>query len=617
MANRRDSFGAQPDEKDKRKVNREALSKTLRIFRFVRPYRATFLLGMGFLVLSNLTTMTFPLLIGQMSEVIEGKSPYTIGQVTGLFVVILVFQAIFSFLRIYTFTQVSEKAMRDVRKTLYTKLVTLPIPFFEQRRVGEIMSRITSDVTQLQDVLSITLAEFFRQIFTLVVGVGIILFISAKLTLFMLATFPVLVVASIFFGRFIRKISKQAQDELAKTNVVVEETMQSINVVKAFTNERYEVGRYTDALNRVVTIALKAATWRGAFVSFVIFGLFGAIVAVVWYGAQLVSSGEFILSDLLTFLFYTAFIGGSVGGLGDIYAQIQKTIGASERILEILEEESEVNVGTEQGAGSREKINPSSALATPQSIAGRVEYRDVHFRYPSRADVPVLQGLSLRVEAGEQIALVGYSGAGKSTIAQLLMRFYEVNSGQILVDGKNIRDYDITALRRAIAIVPQEVMLFGGSILENIVYGKPGATEAEVLEAARKANALEFIDQFPEGMQTLVGERGVKLSGGQRQRIAIARAILKDPAILILDEATSSLDAESEKLVQEALETLMENRTTIVIAHRLATIRRVDQIYVIREGQIAEAGTHEQLVLRDEGIYSNLVKLQFELEPNP
>ncbi len=621
MANRRDSFGAQPDEKDKRKVNREALSKTLRIFRFVRPYRTTFLLGMGFLVLSNLTTMTFPLLIGQMSEVIEGKSPYTIGQVTGLFVVILVFQAIFSFLRIYTFTQVSEKAMRDVRKSLYTKLVTLPIPFFEQRRVGEIMSRITSDVSQLQDVLSITLAEFFRQIFTLVVGVGIILFISAKLTLFMLATFPVLVVASIFFGRFIRKISKQAQDELAKTNVVVEETMQSINVVKAFTNERYEVGRYTDALNRVVTIALKAATWRGAFVSFVIFGLFGAIVAVVWYGAQLVSSGEFILSDLLTFLFYTAFIGGSVGGLGDIYAQIQKTIGSSERILEILEEESEVHLtprpplllrGGDIGSPSQQERGPGGEV-----LQGRVEYRDVHFRYPSRADVPVLQGLSLRVEAGEQIALVGYSGAGKSTIAQLLMRFYEVNSGQILVDGKNIRDYDITALRRAIAIVPQEVMLFGGSILENIAYGRPGATEAEVLEAARKANALEFIDLFPEGLQTLVGERGVKLSGGQRQRIAIARAILKDPAILILDEATSSLDAESEKLVQEALETLMENRTTIVIAHRLATIRRVDQIYVIREGQIAEAGTHEELVLRDEGIYSNLVKLQFEVEPNP
>ncbi len=603
MAKRRESFGAEADPKDKRKVNREGLRKTLSIFRFVLPYRRTFLLGMGFLVLSNLTTMTFPLLIGKMSGVIEGKSPYTINQVTGLFVVILVLQAIFSFLRIYTFTQVSEKAMRDVRKNLYSKLVTLPIPFFEQRRVGELMSRVTSDVTQLQDVLSITLAEFFRQIFTLVVGIGVILFISTKLTLFMLATFPVIVVVALLFGRFIRKISKQAQDALAKTNVVVEETMQSINVVKAFTNERYEVGRYTDALQRVVNIALKAASYRGAFVSFIIFGLFGAIVAVVWYGAQLVAGGELILSDLLTFLFYTAFIGGSVGGLGDIYAQIQKTIGASERILEILGETSEVDL-----TGEKQVTRPR--------ILGHIAYRDVVFRYPSRPDMTVLDGLSLDVPAGEKIALVGYSGAGKSTIVQLLMRYYAPNGGEIRVDGRPIEDFDITTLRQNIAIVPQEVLLFGGSIFENIAYGKPGAAAAEVEEAARKANALEFIDSFPERFETLVGERGVKLSGGQRQRIAIARAILKDPAILILDEATSSLDAESEKLVQDALDALMENRTTIIIAHRLATIRNVDRIYVIRDGQIAESGTHEALLLRDEGIYSNLIKLQFEVEPN-
>lgn len=617
MAKRSDRFGEQPDGNDKRKVTGEGLRRTLKIFRFVLPYRATFLVGMGFLVLSNLTTMTFPLLIGKMSEVIEGKSPYTINQVTGVFVVILILQAIFSFLRIYTFTQVSERAMRDVRRALYAKIITLPIPFFEQRRVGELMSRVTSDVTQLQDVLSITLAEFFRQVFTLVIGVGIILFISTKLTLFMLATFPVLVVAALFFGRFIRKISKQAQDELAKTNVVVEETMQSINVVKAFTNERYEITRYATALQRVVTVALKAATFRGAFVSFIIFGLFGAIVAVVWYGAQLVGSGELILSDLLTFLFYTAFIGGSVGGLGDIYAQIQKTIGASERILEILEEKSEVELGWEQGAGSRESKNPQSEIPNPKSVAGHVEFRRVGFRYPSRPDVPVLRDLSLTVRAGEKIALVGHSGAGKSTIVQLLMRYYAVGEGEIRVDGRNVRDYDITDLRQNIAIVPQEVMLFGGTIFENIAYGNPQATEADVREAARQANALEFIENFPEGFQTVVGERGVKLSGGQRQRVAIARAILKDPAILILDEATSSLDAESERLVQDALDGLMEGRTTLIIAHRLATIRSVDRIYVIRDGEVAEQGTHDELARADEGIYANLVKLQFEVEPNP
>ncbi|MCY7349892.1 MAG: ATP-binding cassette domain-containing protein [Cytophagaceae bacterium] len=613
MAKRSSTFGTQPEENDKRKVSREGLRKTLSIFRFVLPYRRTFILGMVFLVLSNLTTMTFPLLIGKMSGVIEGKSPYTINEVTGFFVIILVLQAIFSFLRIYTFTQVSERTMRDVRKTLYAKLVTLPVTFFEQRRVGELMSRVTSDVTQLQDVLSITLAEFFRQIFTLVAGIGFVLYLSTKLTLFMLATFPVIVVAALFFGRFIRKISKQAQDELAKTNVIVEETMQSINVVKAFTNEHYEVGRYTNALQRVVNIALKAATYRGAFVSFIIFGLFGAIVSVVWYGAQLVAGGELILSDLLTFLFYTAFIGGSVGGLGDIYAQLQKTIGASERVLEILNEQSEVTLSSEErGVGSEKERSQSPATRSPQRIHGQVEYRNVHFRYPARPDMLILDGLSLTVPAGEKIALVGYSGAGKSTIVQLLMRYYAVNKGEILVDGRNIQEYDITALRQNIAIVPQEVMLFGGTIFENIAYGKPNATEAEVEEAARKANALEFIDSFPERFQTLVGERGVKLSGGQRQRIAIARAILKDPAILILDEATSSLDAESEKLVQEALDGLMQNRTTIIIAHRLATIRNVDTIYVIRDGQITESGTHEQLALLDNGIYSNLIKLQFE-----
>jgi ABC-type multidrug transport system fused ATPase/permease subunit len=630
MAKRSDRFGEQPEGKDKRKVNQEGLRKALKIFRFVRPYRRTFALGMLFLVLSNLTTMTFPLLIGKMSEVIEGKSPFTIGQVTGFFFLILVFQAIFSFLRIYTFTQVSEKAMRDVRRTLYGKLVTLPIPFFEQRRVGELMSRITSDVGQLQDVLSITLAEFFRQIFTLVVGVGIIVFISPKLTLFMLATFPVLVVAALFFGRFIRKISKQAQDELAKTNVVVEETMQSINVVKAFTNERHEVGRYSEALQRVVTIALKAATWRGAFVSFVIFALFGAIVGVVWYGAQLVAGGELILSELLTFLFYTAFIGGSVGGLGDIYAQIQKTIGASERILEILEERGEVDLAMfdardSMRSAARFETNASGVTSQNQrpnlghrtsNIEGRIEYDRVEFEYPTRPDVRVLNGVSLRANAGEKIALVGYSGAGKSTIVQLLMRYYAVGGGQIRIDGRPIESYDLTELRQNIAIVPQEVILFGGTIFENIAYGKSNATEAEVTEAARQANALDFVMGFPEGFQTLVGERGVKLSGGQRQRIAIARAILKDPAILILDEATSSLDAESEKLVQEALDVLMENRTTVIIAHRLATIRNVDQIYVLQGGEVVESGTHEELLRRGEGLYAGLVKLQFELEPN-
>jgi ATP-binding cassette, subfamily B, bacterial len=631
------NFGAEVSPEDKKKVSKEGFQKALSIFRFTLPYKGTFAIGFIFLILSQITSMSIPLLMGQMvgaivspnSAVNQGVSQVpsngiteklahifnpnatqlTLNNVTALFVILLILQAAFSFLRVYTFTRVSEQSMRDLRKTLYTKIITLPIPFFEKNRVGELMSRITTDITQLQDVLSITLAEFFRQIFTLVGGILLISFLSSKLTLFMLMTFPFLVVAAIIFGRFIRKNAKKVQDELASTNIIVEETLQSINVVKAFTNEDLEVKRYSSSVQKVVDYALKAATFRGGFISFIIFVLFGGVVGVVWYGGNLVLQGELAFQDLFTFIIYTGFIGGSVGGLGDMYAQIQRTIGASERILEILGEESEVELGLD----NQSKFTVTNfPIPNPQSPIPKIIYQNVAFSYPSRPDMEVLRDIYFEVKSGEKIALVGYSGAGKSTIVQLLMRYYKLSGGQILVDGKNINEYDLTDLRKNIAIVPQEVMLFGGTIYENIAYGNPQASENEVIEAARKANALEFINSFPEGFQTIVGERGVKLSGGQRQRVAIARAILKDPAILILDEATSALDSESEKLVQDALDGLMQNRTTIIIAHRLATIRNVDTIYVLKEGEISESGSHDELLLLENGIYANLVKLQFE-----
>lgn len=628
------NFGAELSPEDKKKVSKEGFNKALSIFRFTLPYKGTFAIGFIFLILSQITSMSIPLLMGQMvgaivapnSAVNQGVSQVpsngiteklahifnpnstqlTLNNVTALFVILLILQAAFSFFRVYTFTRVSEQSMRDLRKTLYTKIITLPIPFFEKNRVGELMSRITTDITQLQDVLSITLAEFFRQIFTLVGGIILISFLSSKLTLFMLMTFPFLVVAAIIFGRFIRKNSKKVQDELASTNIIVEETLQSINVVKAFTNEDLEVKRYGLSVQKVVDYALKAATFRGGFISFIIFVLFGGVVGVVWYGGNLVLQGELAFKDLFTFIIYTGFIGGSVGGLGDMYAQIQRTIGASERILEILGEESEVSVESKvvNWKSENDKLQNSGIP--------KIKYKNVAFSYPSRPDMQVLKDISFEVKSGEKIGLVGYSGAGKSTIVQLLMRYYKLSGGQILVDGKNINDYDLTDLRKNIAIVPQEVMLFGGTIYENIAYGNPQATENEVIEASRKANAFDFINSFPEGFQTIVGERGVKLSGGQRQRVAIARAILKDPAILILDEATSALDSESEKLVQDALDRLMQNRTTIIIAHRLATIRNVDTIYVLKEGEISESGSHDELLLMENGIYSNLVKLQYE-----
>jgi ATP-binding cassette, subfamily B, bacterial len=634
------NFGAEVSPEDKKKLSKEGFNKALSIFRFTLPYKGTFAIGFIFLILSQITSMSIPLLMGQMvgaivspnSAVNQGISQapsngiteklahifnpnstqLTLNNVTALFVILLILQAAFSFLRVYTFTRVSEQSMRDLRKTLYTKIITLPIPFFEKNRVGELMSRITTDITQLQDVLSITLAEFFRQIFTLVGGIILISFLSSKLTLFMLMTFPFLVVAAIIFGRFIRKNAKKVQDELASTNIIVEETLQSINVVKAFTNEDLEVKRYSSSVQKVVDYALKAATFRGGFISFIIFVLFGGVVGVVWYGGNLVLQGELAFQDLFTFIIYTGFIGGSVGGLGDMYAQIQRTIGASERILEILGEESEVEVESSMRTQTRVSKKPNIEHQTEASVASKIEYKNVAFSYPSRPDMEVLRDISFEVKSGEKIALVGYSGAGKSTIVQLLMRYYKSSGGQILVDGKNINEYDLTDLRKNIAVVPQEVMLFGGTIYENIAYGNPQASENEVIEAAKKANALEFINSFPEGFQTIVGERGVKLSGGQRQRVAIARAILKDPAILILDEATSALDSESEKLVQDALDGLMQNRTTIIIAHRLATIRNVDTIYVLKEGEISESGSHDELLLIENGIYANLVKLQFE-----
>lgn len=585
-----------PEDK-KRKLNKENVEKTLKIFRFILPYRKTFFVGILFLCLSLTTNILFPKLIGEIVAVIEGGSKYTINQVVLVLIGILILQSLFSFGRIYFFSIVSEKGMADIRQTLYSKIVSLPVSFFEQRRVGELMSRITADVQSLQDVLAFTLAELFRSVMTVVVGIIIICFISWKLTIFMLATFPVAIVVAMVFGRYIRKLSKQAQDELATANVIVEETLQSINVVKAFTNEALEASRYGNALAKVVSAALKAGRFRGGFVSFIIFALFGGIVGVVWYGATLVQGGEMPFSELMTFIFYTMFIGGSIGGLGDMYAQIQKTLGASERLLEILDEKSEV------------EIKPLAAVVP---IEGHISFQNVGFSYPTRPDMAVLKDISLDVSAGRKIALVGYSGAGKSTIVQLLMRYYHPQTGRILVDGQDIQLSDITAYRQNIAVVPQEVMLFGGSIRENIAYGKPTATAQEIDEAARKANALEFINSFPEKMETLVGERGVKLSGGQRQRIAIARAILKDPKILILDEATSSLDAKSEKLVQEALDGLMQNRTTLIIAHRLATVRNVDCIYVIKDGTILEAGTHEELVMNENGLYAGLIKLQFD-----
>lgn len=588
--------GTALEPEEKRKLNKQNLNKLGGIFRFLMPYRWAFFLGLLFLLFSSLTLLTFPFVAGKLIDTAQG-SEWIVKDVNSIALIligILAVQSIFSFFRVWLFALVSERSMRDIRMSLYARLVRLPMSFFDKRRTGELISRITSDVGQLQDTFSTTIAELFRQVITLVAGVAFLLFNTPKLTLFMLGTFPVLVLFAMVFGRFIRRLSKKTQDELAAANVIVEETLQSIVTVKSFVGEAYESARYGNGLGKVVGVALTTAKYRGAFISFIIFALFGGIVGVMWYGASLVASGEMSVGELVSFVLYTTFIGGSIAGLGDIYSQLQKAIGSSERVLEILEEEAESESGD-----------------TSLTFRGEVKFDQVRFRYPTRPEVEVLKEVSFHIKSGEKVALAGHSGAGKSTIIQLLSRFYEVENGAIKVDDRDVKDWDLKSLRGKIGIVPQEVLLFGGSIRENIAYAKPDASEEEIVLAAKKANAWQFISQFPEGLDTLVGERGVKLSGGQRQRVAIARAILKDPAILILDEATSSLDAESESLVQEALDELMKGRTTLIIAHRLATIRKVDRIYVLSEGKIVEQGSHTELLKDTSGFYANLVRLQF------
>lgn len=588
--------GSGLEEHEKRKLNKQSFQKLSGIFRFLLPYKWTFILGLVFLLLSSLTLLTFPYVAGKLIDTAQGKDWYVtdINSIALILIAILGVQSLFSFFRVWTFALVSERSMRDVRLALYSRLLRLPMTFFDKRRTGELISRITSDVSLLQDTFSVTLAELFRQVITLIAGIVFLMVTTPKLTLFMLGTFPVLVLLAMFFGRFIRNLSKKTQDELASANVIVEETLHSISTVKSFVGEGYESNRYHRGLNNVVDVALKTAKYRGAFISFIIFALFGGIVAVMWYGASLVASGEMSIGELVSFVLYTTFIGGSIAGLGDIYSQVQKAIGSSERVLEILEEPIE-----------------KSSTYHKSELEGKIEFEHVSFRYPTRPEVEVLKDLSFYVNPGEKIALAGHSGAGKSTIIQLLLKFYDLDSGEILVDEKGLDTWDLEKLRSHIGMVPQEVLLFGGSIRENIAYARPDASEDEIILAAKKANAWQFISKFSEGLDTMVGERGVKLSGGQRQRVAIARAILKDPSILILDEATSSLDAESEHLVQEALDELMKGRTTIIIAHRLATIRKVDRIYVLSDGKIVEQGSHTELLNEQDGFYANLVKLQF------
>lgn len=596
------------------KISKESIKEILFVFKYLKPYNSYFIGGLIFISLSAISTLAFPFLMGKMIDSVSNKNiSSSITQINQLgimdhlksdnwslnMVLLLIFiqlsvQTIFSFMRVYLLTKAGTNATADLRRNLYAQLISLPMSFYSSRRVGDLSSRISADTGQIQDTVSFVFAEFLRGLLTLIFGLTFIFSISWQLALIMLSVVPFIAISAVVFGAKIRKMSKMETDMLADSGTMVQETLQGIGVVKAFTAEKIEVGRYQNIMSKLVEFAIKSGTYRGVFVSFIIFSVFGAISFVVWYGAGMVIEGQLQVGQLMSFVIYSVFVGGTLGGFADMFGQLQKTIGATQRVRELM-----VMTGE------------SNQLSTDKVvIEGDIAFNNVDFSYASRSEVQVLNGINFKVKQGQQVALVGGSGGGKSTIASLLMRFYDVNKGEILIDGKPIESYLLADLRRHIAYVPQDVMLFGGTIYENILYGNPNASKDEVIEAAQKANALEFIQSFPDQFETKVGERGIQLSGGQKQRIAIARAVIKNPSILILDEATSALDSESEKLVQSALDNLMKDRTSIVIAHRLSTIRNADLIVVLDKGSIVESGRHEELIQKENGYYRNLNALQ-------
>ena len=594
------------EEVKRPKLNKDSIRKAKGIFQYLRPYALLYFVGWLFLVLSTTAGLVFPYLMGKLlgstvspSDVAAPTGFLTLTSVTSVAIALFILfgvQALFSFFRVVIFNNVTENSLRDLRNDAFSKMVFMPMDFFNTNKVGELTSRVSSDITQIQETLRTTIAEFFRQIVIIVGGISFLFFISWKLALIMLATVPVMALIAVFFGRYIRRLSKEAQNFSANSNAIVEEALTGIANVKAFTNEYFNINRFRKNTQEMRDLNVRSGVWRGLFVSFIIFCLFGAIVFIVWQGLLMTQGAHPELSKegFYQFVLFTIMMGASVGSLPDLYANIQKAIGATENLMDIVNGQSELD------------LHPGTKK---NKITGEIEFKDVKFSYPQRNDMEVLKSVSFNIQPNQTFAIVGASGSGKTTITNLLLGFYKSDDGQVLVDGVSVSDYDLNHLRENMAIVPQEVMLFSGTIQENIRFGQTDATDEQVVLAAQQANAWEFIESFPDGMQTEVGDRGIQLSGGQKQRVAIARALLKNPSILILDEATSALDSESEKLVQDALQNLMKNRTSLVIAHRLATIRKADKILVMQNGAIVETGTHQEL-MQLKGNYANLVSLQ-------
>jgi subfamily B ATP-binding cassette protein MsbA len=580
------------------------LTRLRRLYSFTRPYRWRLLTGIVAVAIAGSLGLLFPLIVRDLFNTafqVGNRTPGT-EDLNGIAVImagLFLTQGLFNYLRVYNLSLVGEGVVADLRKTLYNHLLDLSLRFFEDRRTGEITSRLTSDITTVQGAVSQALAQFINQLITLIGGVFFLFFLNFRLTFVMLSIIPAVIIAAAYFGRRLRKISTRFQDQVADANASAEEALVGIRVVKSFTAERVEKQRYGALIDDSYRLAKRRAMVRALFIPSTIMAMFVGIGVVLWVGGRLVLTGQLPPGDLIAFLLLTIFVAGSIGTFTGLYSQLQEALGASKRIFELLDTVTDLP-------------EPDVPATLPKG-QGQITFEGVSFKYGDRSDEEVLKGIDLEVQPGEMIALVGPSGAGKSTLVALVPRFFDPEAGRILLDKVDLRRLRLHDLRATIGIVPQETHLFSGSVAENILYGRPKASQAELIEAAVAANADEFIRDFPDGYDTLVGERGVKLSGGQRQRIAIARAILKDPKILILDEATSSLDSESENLVQAALEMLMKDRTTFVIAHRLSTILTAHRILVLDRGRIVEQGTHQAL-LNAGGLYRDLYEKQYDRE---